>query len=332
VEHLPDDIEDAPPEFQVPVPSELVVAGHPEASVENPFEDIPEAVAVDVGDEPDADPAGAFRRVLGMFATGVTIITTQAGGQVHGMTANAFMSVSLRPPLVVVAVDRRARMHRLLHVGRTYGVNVLGEHQGELSDHFAGRRLERAPDPVFQLIRDTPLVQGAIAHLVARVVKTYWGGDHALFLGQVEYARWDEGEPLLFHGGRYESLRAAVPLFSSLSPELLESILAAGVERSYEAGEVVFSAGDRGEELYVILEGSARIERAGRPPRRLGKGEFFGEVAVLDGRPRTADVIADEPLRCLTVSRDVLREALAREPRAGWAVLGVLAGRVRDAC
>jgi flavin reductase (DIM6/NTAB) family NADH-FMN oxidoreductase RutF len=329
VEHIADDLEGVPPEFQVPVPSTSVVAGHPEASAENPFEDVPEAEQFDIGASADMDPALELRHVLGMFATGVTIVTTQAEGHVHGMTANAFMSVSLRPPLVVVAVDRRARMHRLLHVGRPYGVNVLADDQGELSDHFAGRRLERVPDPQFELIRDTPLVEGAIAHLVARVVKTYWGGDHALFLGQVEYARYDEGQPLLFHGGRYESLRAAVPLFSSLSPSLLERILAAGVERRYAPGDRVVLRGEAGDELYVILEGAVRVERRGRVVRRLAKGDFFGEVAVLDGRQRSADVIADTPLRCLTVTRDVLRETLASEPRAAWAMLERLARRLR---
>ena len=85
----------------------------------------------------------AFRRTLGMFATGVTIITTLTGDQVHGMTANAFMSVSLAPPLVVISVDRRAKMHQLLYEGRRYGINVLADDQRLLSDHFAGRLLRR---------------------------------------------------------------------------------------------------------------------------------------------------------------------------------------------
>ena len=75
-----------------------------------------------------------------MFATGVTVITTaRQGDQVHGMTANAFMSVSLRPPLVVISVDRRAKMHALLHEGRRYGISVLADEQRALSDRFAGR-------------------------------------------------------------------------------------------------------------------------------------------------------------------------------------------------
>ena len=143
-----------------------------------------------------------------MFATGVTVLTTRAGDQVHGMTANAFMSVSLRPPLVLISIDRRARMCALLHEGMHFGVSVLEAGQERLSDHFAGRAAEGAREPRFELVHETPLVEGALAHLVARVVRSYWGGDHSLFLGQVEYARYGEGEPLLFHGGRYERLVA----------------------------------------------------------------------------------------------------------------------------
>ncbi|MDQ3085960.1 MAG: flavin reductase family protein, partial [Actinomycetota bacterium] len=90
----------------------------------------------------EGDPAIAFRRTLGMFATGVTVLTTRSEEQVHGMTANAFMSVSLRPPLVLVSVDRRARMSNLLHEGTHFGVNVLEAGQAALSDRFAGRVVE----------------------------------------------------------------------------------------------------------------------------------------------------------------------------------------------
>ena len=140
-----------------------------------------------------------------MFATGVTVITTREGAKVHGMTANAFMSVSLEPPLVLISVDRRTKMCALLHEGRTYGVSVLCETQSALSDRFAGRP-DATAEPRFDVIHDTPLVEGALAHFVANVTRSYWGGDHSLFLGRVEYARYSEGTPLLFHGGRYERL------------------------------------------------------------------------------------------------------------------------------
>jgi flavin reductase (DIM6/NTAB) family NADH-FMN oxidoreductase RutF len=134
----------------------------------------------------------------------VTVITTLKGGQVHGMTANAFMSVSLNPALVLVSIDRRTKMCGLLYEGSRYGVSVLCETQSALSDRFAGRMVNGA-EPRFDVVRDTPLVDGALAHFVARVERSYWGGDHSLFLGRVEYARQHSGAPLLFHGGHYVS-------------------------------------------------------------------------------------------------------------------------------
>jgi flavin reductase (DIM6/NTAB) family NADH-FMN oxidoreductase RutF len=170
----------------------------------SPFDDYAEAERPDVGD--GQDPALALRRTLGMFATGVTVITALKDEQVHGMTANAFMSVSLEPPLVLISVDRRTKMCGFLHEGMHYGVSVLCATQAALSDRFAGRSSEE--EPRFVIVKDTPLVEGALAHFVSRVERSYWGGDHSLFLGRVEYARQNEGTPLLFHGGRYEKLGA----------------------------------------------------------------------------------------------------------------------------
>jgi flavin reductase (DIM6/NTAB) family NADH-FMN oxidoreductase RutF len=182
------------------------------------FEAVRAPESLDIGTATaDADVVLEFRRTLGMFVTGVTVITTVRESQVHGMTANAFMSVSLRPPLVLVSVDRRARMNALLHEGARFGISVLADAQESLSDHFAGRAREDTPEPQFEVVHDTPLVQGAIAHLVARVVRSYWGGDHSLFLGQVEYARYAEGRPLLFHGGKYERRLHEVPICWSAS-------------------------------------------------------------------------------------------------------------------
>jgi flavin reductase (DIM6/NTAB) family NADH-FMN oxidoreductase RutF len=171
----------------------------------SPFDEYAEAERPDVSDD-GQDPAVALRRTLGMFATGVTVITALKDEQVHGMTANAFMSVSLEPPLVLISVDRRTKMCGLLHEGMHYGVSVLCEAQAALSDRFAGR--DDKEEPRFLVVRETPLVDGALAHFVARVERSYWGGDHSLFLGRVEYARQNPGTPLLFHGGRYEKLGA----------------------------------------------------------------------------------------------------------------------------
>jgi flavin reductase (DIM6/NTAB) family NADH-FMN oxidoreductase RutF len=198
-------VDQAPVEFDLPVHGGFAPAGIGETEPS----DFPDAEELEIAGEPGQDPAAAFRRTLGMFATGVTVITTQVDEQVHGMTANAFMSVSLRPPLVTISVDRRARMHALLHEGRRYGISVLADEQRALSDRFAGRAVEDAGEVEFDLVHETPLVHGALAHLVARVVRSYWGGDHSLFLGQVEYARRAPGaRPLLFHGGQYGRLDA----------------------------------------------------------------------------------------------------------------------------
>ena len=320
-------VAEAPPnEFDLPVHGGFAPIGIGETFPE----EAPEADELEIAGEPGQDPAAAFRRTLGMFATGVTVITTQAGEQVHGMTANAFMSVSLRPPLVVISVDRRARMHALLHEGRRYGISVLADEQRALSDRFAGRTAEGTEEVEFDVVHETPLVRGALAHLVARVVRSNWGGDHSLFVGQVEYARYGEGQPLLFQGGRYQHLLERAPVFSSLPSEILEVITANGVERTFEPGEFVVREGDPGDELFVIIEGDARVEREGNPLATFGPGEFFGEIAVIDGRPRSADVVAGSPLRALAISRELVRRTIEREPRAAWAMLEVLASRLRD--
>jgi flavin reductase (DIM6/NTAB) family NADH-FMN oxidoreductase RutF len=295
------------------------------------FDVAPSSGVLELGEGLEGDPALAFRRTLGMFATGVTVLTTRVEEQVHGMTANAFMSVSLRPPLVLISIDRRARMGALLHEGTRFGVSVLEARQTGLSDRFAGRVADELPEATFEVVHETPLVEGALAHLVARIVRSYWGGDHSLFLGQVEYARSREGAPLLFHGGRYEHVLAGAPVFSALPKDRLAQILAEGTERAYADGETIVREGEPGDDLFVVLEGSVRIERRGRLVASFGEGDLFGEVAVLDGRPRSADAIAEGSVRALAVPRDAVRMAIEAEPQVAWELLGVLAARLRDA-
>jgi len=316
----------APQEFEVAIESAISA---PEAFGAS-FDAAPLAEALELGAGLEGDPAIAFRRTLGMFATGVTVLTTRSQEQVHGMTANAFMSVSLRPPLVLVSVDRRARMSNLLHEGTHFGVNVLEAGQATLSDRFAGRVVEGEVEPRFELVHDIPLVEGALAHLIVRVVRSYWGGDHSLFLGQVEYARYGEGEPLLFHGGRYERIVRDPHVFSLLPPELLQPILAFGEEREYADGEAIMRIGEPGAELLLVVEGVVRVERPGRT-LTLGAGELIGEIEVLDpAGGRIADIHAEGSVRCVAVSRDALLAALEADPRAAIALIEVLAARFRE--
>jgi flavin reductase (DIM6/NTAB) family NADH-FMN oxidoreductase RutF len=197
-----------PPEFDLTLAEAAAWAGAgPEGIGESALEAPPGEEPLDVeGDE----PAVALRQTLGMFATGVTVITTLVSEQIHGMTANAFMSVSLEPPLVLISVDRRTKMCSLLHQECRFGVSVLADGQRALSDQFAGRAADGGPAPSFALVHDAPLVEGAAAHFVARIDRSYWGGDHSLFLGRVEYARFTQNaRPLLFHGGQYGSLSSS---------------------------------------------------------------------------------------------------------------------------
>ena len=294
------------------------------------FDVAPMSEALELGEGLEGDPALAFRRTLGMFATGVTVLTTRVGEQVHGMTANAFMSVSLQPPLVLISIDRRARMGALLHEGTRFGVSVLEAKQTGLSDRFAGRVGDELPEATFEVIHETPLVEGALAHLVARVVRSYWGGDHSLFLGQVEFARYGDGRPLLFHGGRYERLIVVPRVFSQLPRELLDPIIALGEERDYGDGEAVMRIGDAGCDLLLVVEGSVRVERPGFSST-VGPGELIGEIEVLDpGGGRIADIHAVGPVRAIAVSRDALLGALESDPRAAVALIEVLAARFRE--
>lgn len=155
---------------------------------------------------PETIDRDAFRSALGRFATGVTVVTTiHEDGSPHGMTANAFVSVSLDPPLVLVSLDRNARMHDLLGVSDRYGISVLAEHQEPVSSHFA-RRAGGAVEPRFSWKDGLPFVDGALAQLGCRVVDRHPAGDHTLYIGRVEHLRHDSGRPLLFYTGRYGRL------------------------------------------------------------------------------------------------------------------------------
>ncbi|SMB89725.1 flavin reductase family protein [Deinococcus hopiensis] len=156
---------------------------------------------------PEGIPPHEFRQTLGRFASGVTIITASDGETRRGMTASAFVSVSLTPPLVLVSVDHRAHMHALLgqeDVTR-FGVSVLSAAQRHLSDHFAGRP---GPEDAVSWFdhEGLPLIGGSVAQLVCRKREVIAAGDHTLYLGLVEYARYTDEDPLLYFRGQYHEL------------------------------------------------------------------------------------------------------------------------------
>lgn len=149
-----------------------------------------------------------FRKAMGAFATGVTIITVDQEGEIHGMTANAFTSVSLEPPMVLVGVDHRARTHAHLHARKRFGVNVLSGHQQAISEYYAqSPELHQHPEKIGarfdRTAHGTPVLHGALAYLECRLHSTQPAGDHTIFIAEVEGVEAHEGEPLLYFRSQY---------------------------------------------------------------------------------------------------------------------------------
>jgi flavin reductase (DIM6/NTAB) family NADH-FMN oxidoreductase RutF len=154
---------------------------------------------------PAIDPK-LFRKVMGSFASGVTIVTTVTGGEVRGMTVSAFMSGSLEPPLCVVSIRKGARMHPLLIEAGHFGVSILARDQEKLSNHFAGVPAVDLNPPEFVWAGRTPVVADAAAEIGADIVAQHECGDHTLFIGRIVHLAVHGRPPLLVHEGRYASV------------------------------------------------------------------------------------------------------------------------------
>jgi flavin reductase len=154
-----------------------------------------------------------FRRTMGAFATGVTIVTVDADGPTHGMTANAFMSGSLEPPLCVVSVAKRAHTHEFLREAKRFGVNILGADQQDLALYFAGKK-SLDVEARFERVADAPLLRECTARIAARVSAEHDCGDHTLFVGAILHMDVTDRPPLLYHKGA----------FGSLSPKMRERV------------------------------------------------------------------------------------------------------------
>jgi len=144
-----------------------------------------------------------FRSAMGKFATGVTVIATEVEGDVHGMTANAFMSVSLDPKLVVISIGEKAKILNKIKESKIFTVNILAADQQELSMIFAGQLKK---DVVFDRLDGKPVLPGTVAQVACEVSAEHVEGDHTLFIGKVTDIHLEDTEPLIFYSGKYRSL------------------------------------------------------------------------------------------------------------------------------
>lgn len=157
-----------------------------------------------------SDPAidvGLFKLALGSFATGVTVATAAAQEDWHGITANAVLSASLEPPLVLLSVQQATRMQTVLRQGDNFALSILAADQSDLARYFADSsqdhtRAAFARFPHHLGVTGAPLLDGALAHVDCRVVASYPAGDHILYLGLAVFlAVAAGGNPLLYYRG-----------------------------------------------------------------------------------------------------------------------------------
>jgi flavin reductase (DIM6/NTAB) family NADH-FMN oxidoreductase RutF len=153
-----------------------------------------------------------FRKVVSRFVTGITVVTTRLGDEVHGMTANAFCSVTLTPPSILVCLARSSRTAALVEQSRIFAVNILSERQTLHSDRFAGRHKEKEENRFEEIewttaVTGAPILAGSLAFLDCKLTNVFDGHSHLLCLGEVVAADTDEAlPPLIYHQSRYLTL------------------------------------------------------------------------------------------------------------------------------
>ena len=149
-----------------------------------------------------------FRAALSRFPSGVTVVTTKdADGNLHGITVSAFASVSLEPPMVLVCVDKTAGSHDALAESGAFVVNILAEEHESHSDKFAAPISDKFDGISYRDgIAESPILENALVALECRLAHAHEGGDHTIFVGEVERAEIKDGTPLVYWYGDYRKL------------------------------------------------------------------------------------------------------------------------------
>lgn len=144
---------------------------------------------------------------MGRFATGITVVTTAGNGKITGLTANAVASLSLNPPLVLVAVDHRAGSYGELKENRCFALNILAANQQEISQRFATPGPKDFSGLNFSTaVTGSPILADTLAYADCKVVDILAGGDHDIFVGEIVAGDARDGEPLLYFSGKYRQL------------------------------------------------------------------------------------------------------------------------------
>lgn len=147
------------------------------------------------------------RRIMGKFATGVTVISTVVGGETWGMTANAVTSLSLDPPLVLVAIVRDSQSHEKVKQAGCFAMNILSADQEEISNRYAfSGPKDFSGLPTETAETGAPILSGAIGYVDCRLVEILPGGDHDIFIGEIVAGDANDGQPLLYFDGGYKKL------------------------------------------------------------------------------------------------------------------------------
>jgi len=205
----------------------------------------------------------AFRRALGNFATGVTIITASHAGHATGMTANSFNSVSLDPPLILWSIIKTSRSYELFAQSNHFAVNVLAADQIALSNHFARHSRDKFADIETEMgISNTPLLPGCAARFLCEKYQCIDGGDHWIFLGKVidfdDFGR----SPLLYHQGAYS---AVLPHPNQLHAEPSDDTWESRLD----------------DNLYYLMTQAVRSYQADYHPRQMASGFHTNEARLL---------------------------------------------------
>ncbi|MGN8644792.1 flavin reductase family protein [Gracilibacillus sp. HCP3S3_G5_1] len=145
-----------------------------------------------------------FRKAMSKFATGITVVTSEFDDDIHGMTVNAFMSVSLEPQLITISLDSKTKLYQNVDKIKRFGISILREQQQEVSMIFAKQIKKEFND--FTTFDGIPVIANSLTTLACTLVNTVEAGDHLLMIAEVDKIKIDEGNPILYYDSTYKRI------------------------------------------------------------------------------------------------------------------------------